>query len=72
MSSFVRFVLKHKKEDTPAGDLARDMMADPTIKRTWGVKTTKTYIEPLASAKVWAVVEEMEEMYKARIKDLYK
>jgi hypothetical protein len=72
MSSFVRFVLKHKHDDTPYGDLARDMIADPNIRRTWGVKTTKAYIEPLASVKVWAVLEELVEMYKRKINGLYK
>ena len=72
MSSFVRFILKHKNDATAYGDIARDIMADPDIKRNWGVKTTKNYIEPKASANVWATLEELEEMYKDRLRNLYK
>jgi len=43
-TTFVRFVLKYKNEDSPYGDLARDMLEDKKIKRTWGYKTTKKYL----------------------------
>jgi len=45
MSSFVRFVLKFKYSDCPWGDLARDTRDADDVKRTWGFRTFKKYLE---------------------------
>lgn len=45
MSSFVRFVLKYKHSDCPWGDLARDTREAEEVKRTWGFRSMKKYLE---------------------------
>ena len=66
MSSFVRYVLQHKNENTPWGDVAKDF-AHPAceIKHTWGYRTTKRHLEEQGAINsVMAIVEEMNERYK--------
>jgi hypothetical protein len=36
MPSFVRYVLSFKRDDTPAGDVARDIAMDTRIDKRWG------------------------------------
>ena len=66
MSSFVRFVLKFKKEDSPWGDVAKDFAHEQCeIKHTWGYRTTKKYLEEFgATDRVLTIVEEMNDRYK--------
>jgi hypothetical protein len=66
MSSFVRFVLKYKKDDSAWGDIARDVAADSEIKRTWNWEAFKKHVEDKACASAWAVMEEMKEAYTRR------
>jgi hypothetical protein len=74
MSSFVRFVLKHKRFDTPIGDLARDMRDDECTNRSWCYKTFKAHIEEHhnPSRNVMAVVEEAYDLHKKYQENLYK
>jgi hypothetical protein len=43
--SFVGYVLKHKRQDTPLGDVARDIILDPRINRRWGFRSLIEHIE---------------------------
>ena len=62
--SFVRFVLKHVKEDTAWGDLARDFKQSG-IRRTLGYKSARRYMEEMgAGFPALAVLEEMNDAYK--------
>jgi hypothetical protein len=68
MTSFVRFVLKFKKDDSAIGDLARDMDMDKNLTRTWGYKTVLRYLECHgASSNVFTTLEEAHEIYKRSI-----
>jgi len=72
MSSFVRFVLKFKHSDCPWGDLARDTREDGNIKRTWGYRTFKKYLEDRgACSRALDIVEEIHEEYVNRQARLY-
>jgi hypothetical protein len=66
MSSFVRFVLKHKNEDSAVGDVARDMLQDTRIKRTWCYATVKKHLDEIgACGSVYNVLSEASERYKS-------
>ena len=43
--SFVGYVLKHKRQDTALGDVARDIAIDDAINRRWGFRSLIRYIE---------------------------
>lgn len=43
-TTFVRFLLRFKHDDTPAGDLARDLLEDPCAKRTWGYARLRKHL----------------------------
>jgi hypothetical protein len=63
-TTFVRFVLKYKNDYSPYGDLARDMIVDQELKRTWGYKTTKKYLICMnACDKVMELLEDLREKY---------
>jgi len=47
MSSFVYKILLHKKDDTPLGDIARDILQDKNINRRWGFKKLYEYFEKI-------------------------
>ena len=64
MSSFVRFVLKYKKDDSAWGDVAKDVAADGEIKRTWNWRAFNKHVEDKASASAYAVMEEMRDAYE--------
>ena len=62
--SVVRFVLKHVKEDTAWGDLARDFKQSG-IRRTLGYKSARRYMEDMGTGfPALAVLEEMNDAYK--------
>ena len=63
MSSYVRFVLKHKQEDSSWGDVAKDISIDPNIKRTWNWKAFNKYIENKACLRAYSIMEEMRDAY---------
>lgn len=44
MSSFVRYILKHKDQQTAYGDLAREICADPDINRNWSYGSFSRYL----------------------------
>ena len=65
MSSFVRFVLSFKKDDTPWGDVARDFNDDGSLVRTWGFRTTRKYLENRGACDaVMEIVDDINETYK--------
>ena len=65
MSSFVRFVLSFKKEDTPWGDVARDFVDDGDLVRTWGYRTTRKYLENRGACDdVMDIINDINETYK--------
>lgn len=73
MTTFVRYCLRYKYSDCPFGDLARDMLQDPNIRRTWGYKTFKDYLEQRgASGRCLDIVDEMYEAYGMLQKALYR
>lgn len=73
MSSFVRFVLKHKRDDTPYGDVARDVLQDESINRAWGFRTFKKYLENRgACERVLDLVDELHEVYATVQASLYR
>ena len=68
MSSFVRFVLKYKKEDTAFGDVARDILMDSGVNRAWGYKRFVKHLESMnASQRVYTLVEELKVKYEMGI-----
>ena len=65
MSSFVRFVLSFKKDDTPWGDVARDFVDDGDLVRTWGYRTTRKYLENRGACDdVMDIINDINETYK--------
>ena len=70
----MRFVLKYKKSDCPYGDIARDILQDELINRTWGYRTFKIYIETHhnASERVMILIDELIELYIKNQAGLYK
>lgn len=66
MSSFVRFALKHKKEQTAWGDVAKDIAMDEGIVRTWNWKRLEKYLDEnrRVSARVQGILEEMRDAYE--------
>jgi len=64
MSSFVRFILKHKKEDNGYGDIARDILMDREINRAWGYRSFVKHLEYRnACARVFDLVDELKARY---------
>jgi len=67
MSSFVRFVLNFKNDDSPIGDVARDMKADKSLKRTICYKSVVKHLdEHGASERVYQILEDAYKLYKCR------
>lgn len=65
MSSFVRFVLNFKNDDSAIGDVARDMVVDDSLKRNWCYKTVVKHLEGKGACdKVYQILEEANERYK--------
>lgn len=67
MSSFVRFVLKYKKEQSPWGDVARDMKQDTAINHNWNWWRFNKYLEENhsgGSVRVYAILTEMRDAYE--------
>lgn len=64
MSSFVRFILKFKDDDSPYGDVARDVQMDPAVNRTWGYRSFAKHLVALgASQRVWDIVDDLARQY---------
>ena len=74
MSSFVRFVLKHKKSDNGYGDIARDILRDENINRAWGYRTFKIYLDNHhnPSERVVELIDELISLYKQNQASLYQ
>lgn len=71
--SFVRYVLKFKKDDTASGDVARDIHVDPGVNRNWGYRTFKAYLmDHNASDSCLDVVDSLYERYSVIQANLYK
>lgn len=71
--SFVRYVLKFKREDTAFGDVARDIQVDPGVNRNWGYRTFKAYlIDKKACDSCLSVVDNLYERYSVFQANLYK
>ena len=72
MSSFVRFILKYKYSDCAWGDVARDIREDAGIKRTWGYRAFKKYLDDRgACSRVMDIIEEINVEYAKRQAGLY-
>jgi hypothetical protein len=56
----------------PNGDVARDMVLDVNIKRTWCYKTLKKYLEERACGRVMDLIEELHDNYQVVQNGLYK
>jgi hypothetical protein len=65
MSSFVRFALKHKKEGSAWGDVAKDIAMDEGIVRTWNWKRLEKYLDEnrRVSPRVQGILEEMRDAW---------
>jgi hypothetical protein len=65
MSSFVRFALKHKNEDSAWGDVAKDIAMDEGVVRTWNWKRLEKYLDEnrRVSARVQGILEEMRDAW---------
>lgn len=51
MSSYVRFVLKHKDAQTIWGDVARDVLSDSSVDRSWSWKQFNLYMDKVKPCK---------------------
>ena len=70
--SFIRYVLKFKREDTAFGDVARDIQVDPGVNRNWGYRTFKAYLmDKNASDSCLDVVDTLYERYSVFQANLY-
>jgi hypothetical protein len=59
MISFVTYVLSFKDSDCALGDVARDMMFDSDIRKSWGYPRLIVHLmHKNAVADVYAVLEE--------------
>ena len=73
MTTFVRYCLRWKNSDCAFGDVARDMLLDANIRRTWCYKTLKKYLEDRgACGRCIDVVDEMYEAYGMLQQALYR
>jgi len=74
MSSFIRFVLKYKKSDCVYGDVARDILQDEGINRSWCFTTFSKYLEDhhKPSEKVLTLIDELHALHKIHQAGLYK
>jgi hypothetical protein len=74
MSSFVRFVLRYKKSDCAYGDVARDILEDEGIRRSWCFTTFSKHLEDHhnASEKVLNIIDELHALHKIHQSGLYK
>jgi hypothetical protein len=74
MSSFIRYVLKYKKSDCPYGDLARDILQDENIYRTWSYKIFKTYLQEHHNVNdtIITLVDELHVLHRQHQKNLYR
>ena len=64
MVSFVSYVLQFKDDDSAIGDVARDMMLDTGIKRSWGYKSLVKHLETMnACDRVYSVLEQAHERF---------
>lgn len=65
MISFVNFVLLNKNENNAIGDVARDMVQDTQIKKSWCYATLKKHMDEIgACGAVYDVLSEANEVYK--------
>ena len=65
MSSFVRYILKHKHQETPYGDVARDILADPNVKRNWSHRRLSKYLTEVgATQRVFELIDMLHWEYK--------
>lgn len=64
MSSFVRYILKFKKENNAYGDVARDILAAGDVNRNWGYRSFSKYLyERRASQRVFDIVDDLARQY---------
>jgi len=75
MSSFIRFVIKtYKNSDTAYGDIARDMLIDETIKRTWSYRRFLLHLNTNHKPcdRVLQLLEELNDIYCRKQQRLYQ
>ena len=64
MVSFVSYLLQFKDDDNAIGDVARDMMLDTGIRRSWGYKRLVKHLESMnACDRVYYVLERAYERF---------
>lgn len=72
MSSFVRYILKAKKDNTPYGDVARDILDDSEINRKWGYRSFVKHLDKRrASQRVYELVDALWFEYR-EMKSIHK
>ena len=59
--TFTRYVLRFKTENSGIGDVARDLLEDPRIKRTWGYTRLRKHL--LENGACDDALERLEEAY---------
>jgi hypothetical protein len=65
MKSFANWVMSHKNEHTPFGDLARDLCSDANVKKTWCHRVLRNYLADYpACPEVMEIIEEMRVEYR--------
>jgi hypothetical protein len=58
MVSFVSYLLQFKDADNGMGDVARDIFADPGIKRVWGYRRLLQHMDEMrACDRVYKLLE---------------
>lgn len=68
MSSFVRWVLQFKNDDTAIGDVARDMIADRGLKRTWSYRTVIKHLDDRGACdSVYTILAEANQRYRMMV-----
>lgn len=67
MSSFVRWMLQFKNDNSDIGDVARDMKADRNLKRTICYKSVVKYFDSIGACdRVYRILEDAYLLYRSR------
>jgi hypothetical protein len=68
MSSFVRWVLQFKNDDSAIGDVARDMMVDMDLKKTWCYRTVIKHLDQRGACdSVYTILAEANQRYRMMV-----
>ena len=62
--NFVRFVLQAKNDNTPLGDVARDILMDVRVKPTWSYKRLLKHLDECRACElVYGILEDAKEAF---------